>query len=165
MTPHERAEIQATVRDAVKEAVTDALPGIVEEQMPLAIGEVLAPLISDQMEKHPTVVAAKRSQRRQAVWRTLVMVGYLIMFLGLSYTIHDSRERSIKSRGVVCEILTGGDATLYAYQREGTITERQLRRGLRQSAEYREKLGPAPACVSTLTPEPRRLPPVPSARP
>lgn len=148
MTDAEKAALQQTVKEAVNEACDEKLEETVKAHLPLALGEVLGP------EIHRAI--SVRTRR----WRLLVMVGYLLMFGGLFYVVKDNRDRATSGRSVVCQILVGGDASLYAYEREGTLTRRQLRRGLKQSAEYRRLLGPAPGCHPTLTPEPKRLPSV-----
>lgn len=133
--------------DDVKVAVKAA----VREEMPEAIGEALAPLI------YAAVRADTRSYRRK------VVVGFLVLFLGVGYGVHDNRERSTRARGVLCTMLVGSDMSSYAFEREGTLTRRQLERSLRQSAAYRRLLRPAPSCSPTVTPPP--VPVAPSLRP
>lgn len=150
MTSREQDALHAAVKAAVDEALSDErLERAVETKLPLALGTVLGPMI------YGAVRADTRSYRRR------VMVGFLILFAGLGYAIHDNRERGTQSRAVLCQIITGGDVALYAYEREGTISRPQLRRALRQSADYRRLLSPAPSCSPSLTPPPVRLPPTP----
>lgn len=117
--------------------------------MPLALGEALGPLVNRTVAK--------------AIRRYIVgaAVGYLLLALGLGYVIHDNRVRSTEGRAVLCKIITQGDSTTYAYRREGLLNRRQLRRALRQSAEYRRQLGPARPCSPTITPPPPKSAPRP----
>lgn len=133
---------QGELHSAIEEAVAKALPKAVEDAMPMAIGEALGPLVNHTVRK------AIRRTRVQAI------VGYLVLALGLGYVIHDNRERSTAGRAVLCKIIRQGDSTTYAYQREHLLNDRQVRRALRQSAEYRRQLGPAPACSPAITPPP-----------
>jgi hypothetical protein len=136
VSPNERDETRALIIQAVHDA------------MPEALGEALGPIINR------TVAQAIRRTRMWAI------VGYIVLAAGLGYVIHDSRARSTQARGVLCEIITKGDASLYAYRHEGLLNKRQLRRSLEQSAEYRRLLGPAPACSPMLTPPPAVVPKV-----
>jgi hypothetical protein len=138
LTNGEQDELHA----AIEQAVAKALPEAVENAMPLALGEALGPLVN-----HTVWKAIRRTLR----WAVL---GYLLLVVGLGYAIHDNRQRSTAGRAVLCKIITQGDSTSYAYSREGTINPAQLRRALRQSAEYRRQLGPAPACSPGITPPP-----------
>jgi hypothetical protein len=138
LTGLERDELHA----AVEKAVAKALPAAVGNAMPLALGEALGPLVNRTVWK---------AIRRYVLGAT---VGYVVMALGLGYVIHDNRQRSIAGRAVLCKIITQGDSTTYAYQREHLLTDRQVLRALHQSAEYRRQLGPAPACSPGITPPP-----------
>jgi hypothetical protein len=149
MTDDERT-LHEAVKAAAREALEEKVDEAVAAQMPEALGGALGPLI------HAAVRADFKRYRLQAI------VGFLVLALGLGYAIRDNRERSTRARGVVCQIITAGDSTAYAYEREGTISRRQLLRALRQSAEYRALLGPAPACSPGLTPPPRRPAAVPT---
>jgi hypothetical protein len=133
---------QDELRVAVERAVAEALPAAIENAMPLALGEMLGPEV-----KHTVWKAIRR-------YILGSLVGYLIFAFGLGYVVHDNRQRSIAGRAVLCKILTQGDSTTYSYQREGTINGQQLRRALKQSADYRKQLGPAPACSPGITPPP-----------
>jgi hypothetical protein len=73
---------------------TAALHDAVREEMPLAIGEVLAPLIH----------SAVRAEMRW--WRRCAIAGYLVLVLGLGYVIHDNSERA-KSAARDAERTTG----------------------------------------------------------
>lgn len=73
---------------------TGALQDAVREEMPLAIGEVLAPLIH----------SAVRSEMRW--WRLCAITGYLVLVLGLGWVIHDNSERA-KSAARDAERTTG----------------------------------------------------------
>jgi hypothetical protein len=133
---------QDDLHAAIQEAVNDALPKAVEDAMPMALGEALGPLVNHTMWK---------AIRRYILGSVL---GYLILAAGLGYAIHDNRARSTAGRAVLCKIITQGDSTSYAYRAEGTINDKQLRRALKQSAEYRKQLGPAPACSPAITAPP-----------
>jgi hypothetical protein len=133
---------QDDLHAAIEKAVAEALPAAVEQAMPMALGEALGPLVNRTVWK--------------AIRRYILgsIVGYLIAYAGLGYVVHDNRERSTAGRAVLCKIITQGDSTSYAYRTEGTINDRQLRRALQQSAEYRRQLGPAPACSPQITAPP-----------
>jgi hypothetical protein len=133
---------QGDLHAAIQKAVAEALPKAVEDAMPLALGEALGPLVNRTVWK---------AIRRYILGSVL---GYLILAFGLGYVIHDNHQRSIAGRAVLCKIITQGDSTSYAYHTEGTINGRQLRRALKQSAEYRKQLGPAPACSTAITAPP-----------
>lgn len=64
-----------------EQSVEDA----VREELPLAIGEVLGPMIH----------SAVRSDMRW--WRRCAIVGYLVLAIGLGYVIHDNRERATQA--------------------------------------------------------------------
>jgi hypothetical protein len=138
VSPTEQEQMHA----AIERAVAKALPKAVEDAMPLALGEALGPLVNRTVWK-----AIRR-------YVTIATLGYVLMAAGLGYVIHDNRQRSTAGRAVLCKIITQGDSTVYAYQREGTLTDRQVARALKQSAEYRRQLGPAPACSPGITPPP-----------
>jgi hypothetical protein len=144
MTTQERDDM----RQAVIETVNETLPKAVYDAMPEALGEALGPLVNHTVAK---------AIRRYVVGAA---VGYVILALGLGYAIHDGRVRGTRARAVLCRLITKGDSTLYAYHREGLLNDRQLRRALRQSAESRRDLGPAPNCVSMVTGPPAHVPPV-----
>lgn len=108
----------------------------------LADTEVFLELVTKQTER------VLRKYKRRAV------SGFLLLLIGIGIAIGLQQRSSYEARGVVCQILTDADKTTYAYEKEGTITKRQLRRALRASAAYRRRLLPAPHCSDDVTPPP-----------
>lgn len=150
MGPNERDETRALVVQAVHDA------------MPEALAEALGPEIRRTVQREVTTavkteVAKQTSRAITHVLRRYIfgaLVGYVLMAVGLGYVIKDNRDRATQGRAVLCRIIRDGDSTTYAYQREGLLNERQLRRALAKSAQYRRELGPAPACSASITPPP-----------
>lgn len=145
MTIRERDETRALVVQAVHGAMPEALAEALGPEIKRAVAREVKGTVSHVL-------------RRYVLGAT---IGYVILAAGLGYVIHDNRVRSTQGRAVLCKIITQGDSTTYAYHREGLLNKRQLRRALRQSAEYRRQLGPAPACAPTITPPPPKGAPRP----
>ena len=104
-----------------------------------------------------------RRYARQAARKVLrnyvlgVAVAFLLVLGGLVYVTHLVTQKSFHARGVVCQIIKQGDYQAYQYQADGTISDAQLKRALKQSVEYRKLLAPAENCDTEYTnPLPRR---------
>lgn len=102
-------------------------------------------------------------QTRRAVHHALrrytaaSVVGFLILLAGVGYSIHDTAHRSYRARSVLCTLITRSDVQLYHYADEGAITQDQLHRSLRLSAESRHDLQPGSSCSDSITPVPSTL--------
>jgi hypothetical protein len=104
-------------------------------------------------EAQKSVTSALKRYSRRA------LAGYLILLVGLGFAINgnhtainDSHERAIKLRTVICLVLTQSDQGLYIDAEEGKIDRKELTAALTESAKFRKEIGPAPGCLTTLTP-------------
>lgn len=100
----------------------------------------------------------RRAVHKALAWRTRsALIGFLILLFGVGYAVHDTSHRAYKSRGVLCALVTRGDALTYQYWAEGTITASQLQRTLQVSADARRDLAPGKGCYKHVTPPPPQL--------
>lgn len=99
-------------------------------------------------------------------FRNYAVIGFLILLIGIGAATWWTNRNAYESRGVICKIIKQGDYQAYQYEKEGTITNAQLRRALTASQEYRKLLLPAQGCDTDYTkPHQRQVGPSTSIAP
>jgi hypothetical protein len=121
-----------------------------------------------------TFLKTKFKEYKGAVGFVLLLIGTVIAVHGNTEALNDSKDRGLKARAVICDIITEGDeqsirqapASAKLLHIDQAVLNEYLKKQLETSAHYRAQLAPstpASACEHGLTklkPEPTPGPPI-----